>query len=489
MEQSKAVNECVYQKHPKAFYLIFLVEFWERFGYYVMNTIVVYFFLVQYLHFSETAAFNLFGAFSAFLWGFIIIGGYIGDKVFGTKRTIILGAVGLLIGYLLLSISDATTVYFALAVIVVSEGLFKANPSSLLTKAYQKNDPRLHSAFTYYYMAINIGSLIATFAAPAIAEKWGWNIAFYLSAIGMICALANFIFYRKIVKQIGSLPDMKPFRWGRFFMVVAFSIALIIVTAILLEYIEVAFAVEYVLAGASVVLFFYFMSKVSERVAKRKMFVAFILIVQATWFYILYQQMYLSVTFFSLKNIFPSFLGIPMNQVSFQGFDPLVIVIFSPLLAALFISNAKKGKPLKVTTKFTIGFFLCTIAFFILWASTHFATPSGLISSWWIVLFYLFQSIGEILIAAIGLAMVGELVPDNYLGFVYGLFFIATAIGSLFGSFVSDLSVAPPSFTPIQTLTIYGNFFFYLGAASLVVAIIILLVKPYLDKYISVEKV
>jgi len=481
-------TDLAHQKHPKAFYMIFFLEFWERFGYYVMNTVIVYFYFVKALNFSEERAFDLFGAFAALMWAFIIIGGYIGDKYLGTKRTIVFGAIMLFIGYITLAMADIHLMYIALAMIAVGEGLFKANPSSLLSKSYQRNDPRLHVAYTYYYMAINIGALIASFLSPVIAEHLGWNVAFIISGAGMVLALANFWYNKATVKRIGSEPDLLPFKWIRLINVIIIAIILVALATYLLMHVNIAYYFTYALVGVAVVIFFYFITKLEKKSDKKKMIVALILIVQAVWFYTLYQQMYLSVTFFTIHNVFPSFLGIPMSQVSFQGFDSIAIVILSPLLGYYFTKNSRKGKKINITTKFTIGFFFCAIAFFILWASTYCADSAGRISSLWIFLFYIFQGFGEILIGALGLAMVAELIVDKYIGFVYGIFFFASALGSIFGALISNYSVIPKGASALQSLPVYENFFLVLGIITLAAAIIILLIKPILDHLIKEKK-
>ncbi|MCG6507181.1 oligopeptide:H+ symporter, partial [Vibrio parahaemolyticus] len=136
-------------KQPKSFYLIFSIEFWERFGFYGMQAILTVY-LVKILGMNESSSFVLFGAFSALVYGFVAAGGWIGDKVIGTKRAITLGAIILMIGYVLLGMSTTkdhfggeTLIYIAMGFITVGNGLFKANPSSLLAKVYPENDPRL----------------------------------------------------------------------------------------------------------------------------------------------------------------------------------------------------------------------------------------------------------------------------------------------------------------------------------------------------------
>lgn len=198
-------------KQPRAFYLIFSIELWERFGYYGLQGIMAVY-LVKMLGMTEADSITLFSSFSALVYGFVAIGGWLGDKVLGAKRVIVLGALVLAVGYALVAFSghNITWVYAGMATIAVGNGLFKANPSSLLSTCYEKNDPRLDGAFTMYYMSINIGSFFSMLATPWLAAQYGWNIAFSLSVVGMLITLVNFMMCRRWVKDHGSKPDFEP---------------------------------------------------------------------------------------------------------------------------------------------------------------------------------------------------------------------------------------------------------------------------------------
>lgn len=166
-------------KQPKAFYLIFSIELWERFGYYGLQGIMAVY-LVKMLGLSEADSITLFSSFSALVYGFVAIGGWLGDKVLGSKRVIVLGALVLAVGYAMVAYSghEIFWVYLGMATIAVGSGLFKANPSSLLSTCYEKDDPRLDGAFTMYYMSVNIGSFLSMLATPWLAVKYGWSVAF-----------------------------------------------------------------------------------------------------------------------------------------------------------------------------------------------------------------------------------------------------------------------------------------------------------------------
>ena len=157
---------------PKPFWVIWAIEIWERFGYYGTQALLALYF-VKHLGFSESESMYVFGSFFAFVFGFVWVGGQIGDKVLGAKRTIVLGAIILMIAYISLFFSSPDTIFYSLGGVIVGNALFKANPSSLVSKLYKKGDPALDGAMTMYYMAINIGSFVALFFAPIIGAVFG----------------------------------------------------------------------------------------------------------------------------------------------------------------------------------------------------------------------------------------------------------------------------------------------------------------------------
>lgn len=161
----------------------------------------------------------------------VAIGGWLGDKILGTKRVIMLGAVVLAIGYALVAWSghDAGIVYMGMAAIAVGNGLFKANPSSLLSTCYAKDDPRLDGAFTMYYMSVNIGSFFSMLATPWLAARYGWSTAFALSVVGMLITVVNFAFCQRWVKSYGSKPDFEPINFRNLLLTIVGIVVLIVV--------------------------------------------------------------------------------------------------------------------------------------------------------------------------------------------------------------------------------------------------------------------
>ncbi len=474
-------------KQPRPFYMIFFLEMWERFGYYGLQVVLASFF-VKSLGMSDAESFTIFGAFSAMVYGFVAIGGFIGDKVLGTKRTIVIGAITMMIGYILIGMAtlDKSLVYVALAFVAVGNGLFKANPSSLLSKLYAEGDPRLDGAFTLYYMSVNIGSFISMILVPVLAGRYGLNVGFYVCALGLVIALASFFFQRHLVADIDSPVGLVPVNYRNLALVLGGEIALIAFSTYLLTNVTVAHWLLLLIGITVFGIFFKEMFK-SERNERNKMLAAFILMVQAVVFFTLYQQMPTSLNFFAIKNVEHSILGIQVTDPeSFQALNPFWIIVASPIMAYLYSHFGKQGRDLSMPGKFALGMVLCAVAFLILPLGAMFANAQGIVSVWWLVACYLFQSVGELLISGLGLSMVAKLVPQRMVGFTMGAWFLTTSASGVIGGWVASLTAAPEGVTePVQTLAIYSNVFLKIGIATAIIALLMILTVPTLRRLID----
>ncbi|WP_413722893.1 dipeptide/tripeptide permease DtpA [Sodalis sp. RH23] len=466
-------------KQPKSFYLIFSIELWERFGYYGLQVILAVY-LVKMLGMSEGQSITLFASFSALVYGFVAIGGWLGDKVLGTKRVIVIGALVLAVGYTMVAYSSHAVawVYLGMATIAVGSGLFKANPSSLLSTCYRKDDPRLDGAFTMYYMAINIGSFVSTLATPWLAVRFGWGVAFSLSVVGMLITLVNFLVCRSWVRDYGSKPDFAPLQWGRLAAVIAGIAAAIALSSWLLHHQTIA---RWVLGLISVGIILVFARETFalHGAARRRMLVAFLMMMEAVVFFVLYSQMPTSLNFFAIHNVGHSLFGWSFQPEQFQALNPFWIMLASPLLAALY--NAM-GDRLPMPFKFAAGMVLCSLAFFVLPLGARFANDAGIVSMNWLILSYALQSIGELMISGLGLAMVAQLVPQRLMGFIMGAWFLTTAAAALIAGYVANLMAVPADVTDARlSLAVYGHVFMQIGIVTAVIALLMLVFAPRLN--------
>ncbi|MEW5818552.1 MAG: oligopeptide:H+ symporter [Cyanobacteriota bacterium] len=474
--------------HPKPFYLIWFIELWERFGFYGMQAILVLY-LVKELGFNDDQAYNTFGAFAAILYALTILGGYVGDNVLGTKRTIVVGAITLFLGYLMLSIGNQHTIYHGLGVICVGNGLFKANPSSLLSKLYEPNDPRIDGAFTLYYMSINIGSFVSIAATPFVAHHYGWNIAFSVSAIGLMLGIINYLCLMHWAKDVGSAPDFKPLEKIKLLYIIFGSILVAVISSWLLQNLNMAHSL---LALTAIVVIIIYIKEVLvlKGQDRANLIACLILIIQAIFFFTLYQQMPTSINFFTVRNVTTTIFGFQIAPASFQALNPLWIIIASPILAHIYHSLAKKDKDFSMPAKFAFGMFLCSFGFLILYLSSHFATSQGMVAPYWLVISYGFQSVGELLVSGLGCAMVARLCPQRLMGFMMGVWFMSTAAAMVLGGYVAAIASVPENINePLLSLPIYTDLFLKIGVVTLIIAIIMILFVPLLKKMCLKESI
>ena len=469
----------LFLEQPRAFYMVFMLELWERFGYYTVQGILTLYF-IRFLGFSEDTAYYTFGAFSALVYGMVAVGGYLGDRVLGTRRTIILGLIVLALGYLALALTDQQHVFFALGLICVGNGLFKANPSSLLAKCYDEHDPRLHGGFTLYYMAINLGSIFALFIGPIVSSKYGYSYAYLVSFIGILLGLANYFFQRQHIAMINTPADrytISLWQWG---VIIIGIIAATNASAYLLQHVMIAKNLVWLIAIVVVGIYFFYM-RCEQSISVGRMLLALILMLEAVVFFTLYQQMPTSLNLFAINNVSAILFGIEINPQSFQALNPIWIISMSPVLVMLYAKLHQRGYNFPIPYKFALGMTCCGLSFMLLYFSRYVHDDSGMVSSWWLVASYLFQSLGELLVSALGVAMVAELVPPQISGFVMGMWFLTSSMAGFLGASVASYTSLPGGLQPgVESLMIYTNVFACIGLVTLAVALVLWLISPRL---------
>lgn len=460
------------RSQPGAFYMIFMLEIWERFGFYTIQGILVLYF-IRFLGLTETTAYYTFGAFSALVYCMVAIGGYLGDRILGTKRTIVLGLLVLAAGYLALAFADTNTVFFALGLICVGNGLFKANPSNLLAKSYEKNDSRLHSGFTLYYMAINLGAIFALVIGPELARRYGYSSACFMSCIGIGLGLLNYRLQRKHISGINTPADHHVIQIGHWGILGLSILGVAYGLSYLLQHVMLARNLLWVIIG--LVIGLYVVNMRHRSWAERmRMLVALILMIEAIVFFTLYQQMPMSLNLFAVNNVRTQFFSIQIDPQSFQALNSIWIIILSPLIAALYLYFNKRGTVVSVPYKFAMGMTSCGVGFLLLYGCNYVHDANGFVSPGWLVGAYMFQSLGEVLVSALGLAMVAELVPEAMAGFVMGMWFLTSSVAGFTGAWVASYTALPQSGLPgIESLLIYTTTFAKIGIFTLLVALIL----------------
>src|SRR5580692_7690693 len=295
----------------RAFSTIFLIEMWERFGFYGMQALLVTY-MIKKLGFVDTHANLVFGAAAALIYTTPTIGGWIGDRLIGTRRTMMIGAVVLALGYALLWLpsNNEYFLYFSLGVIIVGNGLFKPNSGNLVRKIYEGDDTKIDSAFTIYYMAVNIGSMISMTLTPWIrdyvgeryGDSAGWHTAFGVCSIGLVIGMINYTLLGRSMARVGSPPDAVPVRWLRLAAVLGGAAVIVMVAVLILQSEAIARVCVYT-AGAVILAIFARLIASSRRDERAGLIAAFVLVVQTVFFFIFYQQMSTSLNLFAQRNV------------------------------------------------------------------------------------------------------------------------------------------------------------------------------------------
>lgn len=492
MSTTRSISE---ERQKKAFATVFLIELWERFGFYGMQVLIIYY-MVQQLHFHDHRANLVWGAAAALIYVSPAIGGWLGDKILGTRRCMLMGAGVLALGYALMTLpaSDTWILFGAIGVIIVGNGLFKSNAGTLVRKIFEGDDSRLDSAFTIYYMAVNIGSAVSQLLAPWVKDYvnatyghgYGWHAAFAICCFGLLIGLGNYAVMRTSMHNIGSEPDTRPVSWSRLSLVILGALLAVALSALILNY-EMLARAFVGLAGLSVIAIFWYLIRTGEHRERAGLIAAFILIIQTLFFFVFYQQMSSSLALFALRNVDPNFSIFGMHlwawsPAQFQALNPLWIMLLSPLLATLYTKAGARGRDPSIATKFAMGFACVAIGFFI-YASAGWFAVGGKADSWVMIWGYGMGALGELLVSGLGLAMMARFVPERMSGFMMGSYFVASGCSQYIGGLIANMASIPEGITqPTQTLPIYTDLFFKLGIAGIICMLIALAVLPWIKR-------
>ena len=475
-------------KQPKALYFLFMIELWERFGFYVMRGLLVLY-LTKVFLFSDNQSYLLFGAFTALLWFTPVIGGYVADRILGIQHTLIIGAIAFIVGYGLLVFSSSAAFYWGLSFILIGNGFFKPNVASLMGSIYDSaDDPRREGGFTIYYMGINIGGLLASLFAGAIALKYGWHAAFGSASLALIVGLIIFLTGRSMLGERGLVNEQHTYR-QRYLGLISHTqivyIGLLLLLAVgyfLLHQVKATDAVMLIFGTALVGTFIYSSLK-REKEERNKMLACLALIIFSIVFWILYQQAPTSVTLFTERNVDRHIFGFLIPTVSYQSLNPFFIIACTPLMNWFWKRMNTRQGGFPIALKFMLATLLMGLGFLVLTWATDLFSKNGIISSWWVVLSYALQSIGELALQPVGLAAMTALAPRNMVGIMLGLWFFASAVANELGGWVAQLAAVPKGNIPATTsIHIYAHAFSVYGWWTIAAAGLGLCFVPTLSK-------
>ena len=474
-------------RQPRALISLFLTEMWERFGFYVAQSLLILY-LTSALHFPDSRAYMILGEFTALVYIAPLAGGFFSDRILGPRYSILVGTVFLGIGYFLLGFVGHRFLFFCLSILVIGNGLLKPNISSFLGEFYYEDDPRRDAGFTLFYIGVNLGGLLALSGASFIQEKFGWRPAFITAGIGMIIAMFTFFFGFHTFENRG-LPIPKnqitplPLRWirNRINMVFLFSFS-ILIAYLLLRNTNIANLFQLFL-GIFILIALLLMATRLEKRIRNKFFALIILILASIVFWGILFQAFASVNLFTERLVDRHIFGILIPPPAFIAFETIFIILLGPFLALLSKQlHIKKLNPTP-SMKFSLSLFATAISMVVLVLATYWTESSGFIYPGWIVVFYFFLTLGEMLLAAIGLSMVIELAPSHLTGLMMGIWFMTLGFGGQLSAFLAKQVGTPKHIANIYIANkIYGHAFLNNAILALVVGLILLVLSPWLKR-------
>jgi POT family proton-dependent oligopeptide transporter len=473
-------------KQPQVFPLAITTSLLERFGFYILIDLLVLYVEHQF-NYTDFKANTLFSLFFALVYLTPPFGGYLADNVLGIRRATIIGLFLEALGMILLLIPNELFLYIALALVIIGVGFFKTAPTNLMARSYAENDPRIDGGFTLFYMSINIGSMVSAFVAGFAQRYLGWHIVFFFSALGLaISLLGYFLLRHRAISceiEIGkrSLPTKTRLK------IITLIIGIITICVFLLFRPIIAHIFFYIVTACVLFYFLYEIAKSPED-EKFKIIACLCLIVFGMMFIIMYFQIHSSLTLFIDRCVDHHIFGFYIPTVAFVSLNPVWIIIFSPLLVLLYRYLHHHKKDLAVTTKFALGLLIASLAFLMLKVSTFFANPNYQISVPWLVLSMAMFSLGELLIYALGVAMVTRIAPARMYGVMMGTWFLITSsIGATLGGKVAILADIPKTLTdPAAILNTYGSVYLELGIAGAIITVIAFIANPYIKRLANI---
>ncbi|KFC18755.1 peptide MFS transporter [Chryseobacterium sp. FH1] len=488
-------------KHPKGLWVLFSTEMWERFNFYGMRAILSLF-MVHALMLGESDASIIYGGFLALCYLTPLLGGFISDRFLGNRYCIMLGGSLMAIGQLLLFYSATTfdsnldfsksLFWLGLLVIIFGNGFFKPNISSMVGSLYPPSEKtKLDSAFTIFYMGINIGALLSQYIVPIVADvvvdgkqdpfvfKWGYLLAGGAMILG---TLIFFILKDKYVVNpeglpIGGLPknnSKEGFADGESQTAkfagknIGIAVVLFILLFFVFRYLLVSeFGFSSVGMGqlvkgiiypfiysAGVALAFLIMSSAENKIERQRIWVIYIVSFFIIFFWAAFEQAGSSLTFIASNQTDRTFLfGWQMPASMVQIFNGLFVVILAVPFSILWDKLRAKGKEPISPFKQAIGLALIALSYFIIAYNVKDLGNNGLLAIKWLVLLYFIQTCGELCLSPIGLSLVGKLAPRRFASLLYGVFFIANAAGyALAGTLGAIIPATGDKFTKAKEI-------------------------------------
>jgi POT family proton-dependent oligopeptide transporter len=476
--------------HPRGLFVLFISEMWERSCYYGMRVLLTLY-LVKSLMKGDAEASLIYGSYTALVYAAPVLGGRLADQFLGYRFAILLGAIMMAVGEFLILGGNETWLLVGMGAIIVGNGYFKANISTIVGKLYKEGDPRRDSGFTIFYIGINIGALLATTVVAYIGETYGFKYGFAIAGFGMLLGLIFFWVGRNWYANAEGL-EIRPAAYKKvvgpinnLHLIVLGSIAVIPVCYFLIYKNEI---MDYLLLGIFVFVAWNLISSGAKegKVWRDRMIALVIFMLINVTFWACFEQAGTSLTLYADRNVDREIMGWLMPASMTQFFNPFFIIVFGSIFSVMWVKLSKIGKNPSIPMKFALGILQLGLGFLVTYISFEYFTVEARVPILTLVLLYLLHTTGELFLSPIGLSMVTKLAPQNISGTAMGGWFLSFAIANFVAGKIATLTGAEGGAEgeidlPAQ-LELYTSIFTNIGLVLLTIAVIIMLLRKPLNK-------
>jgi proton-dependent oligopeptide transporter, POT family len=470
--------------HPKGLYMLFFAEMWERFSYYGMRALLI-FYLTQHWLFSDSKSNLIYGAYTSLVYITPVLGGYLADRYLGQRKAVLFGGLLLAAGHSLMAVegvggqNDPTINVFwaALAFIIVGSGFLKANISVMVGQLYKLTDIRRDGAYTIFYMGINLGAAIGTILVGYLGQTIGWGWGFGLAGIGMLAGLVVFVLGKKALNGAGEAP--KPLSKGTEFTLYGIGLAAVAVIWALVQYQDV---IQTLLAISGVALLGYVLYESFKlpKEPRERMFAILFLISLNPIFWGLFEQAGGSMNLFTDRFVDRG--GVP--AAIFQSINPIYIILLAPLFAGLWQWLGRRGQEPSAPAKFGLALAQMGLAnLALVWGAQAFGI-AAMTPVFFVFLYYLLATTAELCLSPVGLSAMNRLAPSFLASLIMGAWFYMTAVGNFVAGKIGEATGGHDGqMTKEGLLDVYELF----GWISIGVAVAVLALSPIVKRWMHLD--
>ncbi len=470
--------------HPKGLYMLFFAEMWERFSYYGMRAILI-FYLTQHWLFSDSKSSVIYGAYTALVYITPVLGGYLADRYLGQRKAVVFGGVLLAAGHSLMAVegvggqNDPTINVFwaALAFIIVGSGFLKANISVMVGQLYKLTDIRRDPAYTIFYMGINVGAAIGTILVAYLGQTIGWGFGFGLAGIGMLAGLVVFVLGKKALNGAGEAPA--PISKSKEWTIYGIGVAAV---AVIWALVQAQGVIQTLLAISGVALLGYVLYESFKlpKEPRERMFAILFLISLNPIFWGLFEQAGGSMNLFTDRFVDRS--GVPAGI--FQSINPIYIILFAPFFAALWQWLGRKGMEPSAPAKFGLALLQMGFANLVLvWGASAYGL-AAMTPVYLVFLYYMFATTAELCLSPVGLSAMNRLAPKYLASLIMGAWFYMTAVGNFVAGKIGEATGGEGGEMSKQgLLDVYQLF----GWISIGVGVGVLLFSPVVKRWMHLD--